>query len=458
MPERREQRRRKGFEESGRTYRLHPSPEQAERLRAWGHTCRTVWNMALEQRIYVHRQRGKTLRSGEQCRFLTQARRDLEWVADLPSQAPQQVLRHLDRAYDNFWNPDHPAEFPRFKRRTSRVAIPLPGQAVRVTKLNRHWASARIPKLGEVRFRLSRSLGGEIRNVSIRADAAGRWFIAFGVRVPAQWAPPNGKPPVGVDFGVKHSAYLSDEEAPRLMDRTLTDGEKRRLVGLERRRERQIKQAKQRNGGKYGNRLKKTLRAIAELRARQARRRLDFTHKLTTDLAKSHGLVAIEDLRVRQMTKSAKGTRDMPGTRVAQKSGLNRAVLDNTPGERRRQLAYKCPAYGSVLVLVPPAGTSQTCGACRARDAASRVSRDAFVCTSCGHTDNADHNASVVILDRVPAHRPRTAGHAVHSTQRRPLVGRPSPAPRAGAREPLTFSARALPRGQQEIIRNPRSG
>ncbi|WP_107437071.1 RNA-guided endonuclease InsQ/TnpB family protein [Streptomyces murinus] len=213
MPERREQRRRKGFEDSGRTYRLHPSPEQAERLREWGHTCRAVWNMALEQRIYVHRQRGKTLRSGEQCRFLTQARRDLEWVADLPSQAPQQVLRHLDRAYD-FWNPDHPADFPRFKKRTSRVAIPLPGQAVRVTKLNRHWASARVPKLGEVRFRLSRSLGGEIRNVSIRADAAGRWFIAFGVRVPARWAPPNGKPPVGVDFGVKHSAYLSDEEAP----------------------------------------------------------------------------------------------------------------------------------------------------------------------------------------------------------------------------------------------------
>ncbi|MFY4723454.1 zinc ribbon domain-containing protein [Streptomyces sp. LaBMicrA B280] len=74
-------------------------------------------------------------------------------------------------------------------------------------------------------------------------------------------------------------------------------------------------------------------------------------------------------------------------------------------------------------------GTSQTCGACHARDAASRVSRDAFVCTCCGHTDNADHNASVVILDRVPAHRPRTAGHAVHSTQRQPLVGRPSPAP-----------------------------
>ncbi|GHD98898.1 hypothetical protein GCM10010339_07910 [Streptomyces alanosinicus] len=121
------------------------------------------------------------------------------------------------------------------------------------------------------------------------------------------------------------------------------------------------------------NRLNRTLRAVAELKARQARRRLDFTHKLTTDLAKSHGPVAIEDLRVKQMTKSAKGTRNAPGVRVSQKSGLNCAIFDNVPGERRRQLAHKCPAHGPLLVAVSPAGTSQTCG------------------------DDADHNASVVI-------------------------------------------------------------
>lgn len=125
------------------------------------------------------------------------------------------------------------------------------------------------------------------------------------------------------------------------MDRTLTGGEKRRLVGLERRRERQIKQAKQRNGGKYSNRLKKTLRAIAELRARQARRRLDFTHKLTTDLAKSHGLVAIEDLRVRQMTKSAKGTRPAWNPcrpEVRSEPGRSRQHAGGTPTPARLQV------------------------------------------------------------------------------------------------------------------------
>jgi putative transposase len=431
--------------DSGRKYRLYPTQSQAERLIQWGHACRTVWNLALEQRIYVFEQRREQLRADEQCRYLTRARHDLEWIGDLPSQAPQQVLKHLDRAYDNFWNSEHPAGFPRFKKRSSRLAIPLPGQAVRVSKLNRKWACVRIPKLGEVRFRLTRPIGGQIKAASIGRDGAGKWFVSFGVHTGRSAAPPNGRPPVGVDFGVKQAAYLSDEAAPRLMPRTLTDGERRRLAGLERRRERQIREAKRHRGGKYSNRLLRTLRAIAHLKARQARRRIDFTHKLTTDLAKSHGLVAIEDLRVKQMTRSAKGTPAEPGVHVAQKAGLNRAVLDNLPGERRRQLAYKCPAHGSQLVLVHPVRTSQTCGSCNLWDPASRISRDSFACTGCGHTDDADHNASVVILSRALRDQAGPLIAAGHCGEQHAPTGRTRPAmprTRTGCtREPLNPSS-----------------
>ncbi|MDC0773686.1 RNA-guided endonuclease InsQ/TnpB family protein [Streptomyces sp. HD] len=433
--------------DAGRKYRLYPTPQQAERLSKWGHTCRAVWNVALEQRLYVYKQRRKYLRADEQCRYLTRARHDLEWIGDLPSQAPQQVLRHLDQAYENFWNAEHPARFPRFKKRTSRMAIPLPGQAVRVRKLNRKWACVRIPKLGEVRFRLTRPLGGQVKAVSFRRDAIGRWYVSFSVHTGTASAPPNGQPPVGLDFGVKQSAYLSDEIAPRLMPQTLTKGERRRLAGLERRRERQIRQAKRHRGGKYSNRLRRTLRAIAELKSRQARRRADFTHKLTTDLAKNHGLVAIEDLRVKQMTRSARGTTAQPGVRVSQKAGLNRAVLDNLPGERRRQLVYKCAAYGSELVLVQPARTSQTCGACNLWDPASRLSRDTFACTGCGHTDDADHNASVVILGRALRDHVGAVFAAGQCGEQHAPTGQARPATsrtRTGrTREPLTPSSAA---------------
>src|SRR6266496_1254608 len=94
-----------GQADMARKYRLYPSPEQADRLTAWGHTCRTVWNIALEQRQFAWEQRRHTMWAVEQCAYLTQARGELPWLADLPSQSAQQVLRHLDRAYENLWNP-----------------------------------------------------------------------------------------------------------------------------------------------------------------------------------------------------------------------------------------------------------------------------------------------------------------------------------------------------------------
>jgi putative transposase len=137
----------------------------------------------------------------------------------------------------------------------------------------------------------------------------------FGVATATEPAPPNRLPGCGVDFGVACSAFVSDEQEPRLMPSTLTAGQRRRLLGLERRKARRITWAKKHNGGRYSNRLRRTMRDIAKLRARQARRRQDFTHKLTTDLAKNHGWVAVEDLRVKAMTKSARAHgRNLVGT------------------------------------------------------------------------------------------------------------------------------------------------
>jgi putative transposase len=160
---------------------------------------------------------------------------------------------------------------------------------------------------------------------------------------------------------------------------------------------------------------------------RQARRRQDFIHKLTTDLAKNHGWVAVEDLRVKSMTRSAKGTREEPGRKLKAKAGLNRAILDNTPYERRRQLAYKAPRFGSELRLVRPAFTSQTCSACGLRDPESRTGCGRlFACTACGHVEHADLNAARNIYNLA-------AGQAVHSTRSHLRAARPS----SRMREPL---------------------
>ncbi|MFU8855338.1 hypothetical protein ACNAW0_30910, partial [Micromonospora sp. SL1-18] len=82
-----------------------------------------------------------TLGVTAQCAYLTQARKDFDWVADLPAQSGQQVLRQLDQAYQNWWNPQHPAGAPTRKRRSARLSVPFPGQAIGVRRLNRRWGA-----------------------------------------------------------------------------------------------------------------------------------------------------------------------------------------------------------------------------------------------------------------------------------------------------------------------------
>jgi putative transposase len=383
-------------------FRLYPDRAAEQRLIAWSHSCRAVWNTALAQRIWAFASAQRvTLRAVAQSADLTEARREHGWLADLPAQCAQQVLRQLDAAYDNFWNPHHPARFPRFKKKQHRQSITFPGQSVRVRKVSRRMAQVRLPKIGWVRFRLSCPIAGVVRNATVSRDGLG-WHVAFGVHRPEPTVPTvNTGRPVGVDVGVSCSVYVSGETSERQRPDTLTPGEQARLRGLEQRKARQLAYAKRHNKGRYSNRLRATIATIAALNARQARRRADWNHKLTTGLAKNHGLIAVEDLNVANMLRTAKGTTERPGRNVRQKSGLNKVIAGQGWLEIRRQLGYKTRYHGGELVAVPAAGTSQTCGRCGVRDPQSRRGCGRlFACTACGHTDHADHNAARNILDR----------------------------------------------------------
>jgi putative transposase len=395
-------------------FRLYPTKGQAERLLSWSHVCRAVWNTALAQRIWAYRSAQRvTLRAVEQCVELTEARKEHGWLRDLPAQCAQQILRHLDTAYDNFWNRNHPAGHPAFKKKSHRQGVTFPGQAIQVRKVSRRMAQVRLPKLGWITFRLSRPIEGTVRNATVSRDGLG-WHVAFGVYQPEPAEPPvHTGPPVGVDVGVACAVFLSTEHSERQRPDTLTAGEKKRLGGLEQRKARQLTYAKKHNGGRYSNRLRKTIAQISAVKARQARRRADWNHKLTTDLAQNHGLVAVEDLRVSSMVRSAKGTVEQPGRNVRQKAGLNRSITDQGWFEIRRQLGYKTRRHGGMVVAVPAPGSSQTCARCGVRDPESRRGCGRlFACTHCGHTEHADRNAALTILDRALS----TAGWAGAST------------------------------------------
>ena len=194
---------------------------------------------------------------------------------------------------------------------------------------------------------------------------------------------------VGIDWGIAQALTLSSGEVialPRVSPR-----QQERLAILQRRI------ATRKRGS---NNRRKAVLKLRRLTERLRNRRLDALHQVTTRLAQSHSLLAVEDLQVAAMTASAKGTVEAPGSKVAQKAGLNRSILDLSPGVFRRLLAYKCEAFGGNLAAVPAAYSSQECSRCRHTARASRPNRESFSCVACGHAENADLNAAKVILNR----------------------------------------------------------
>jgi putative transposase len=154
---------------------------------------------------------------------------------------------------------------------------------------------------------------------------------------------------------------------------------------------------------KRSNNWKKQKRKIAKIHARIADVRNDYLHKTSTAISKNHAVVVLENLTVKNMSASAKGTVENPGRNVRQKTGLNRSILDQGWYEFRRQLEYKQRWNGGTVIAVPPRNTSRTCPQCGHVCADNRKSQAVFCCVRCGHTGNADLVAAINI---------KRAGHA----------------------------------------------
>ena len=144
-----------------------------------------------------------------------------------------------------------------------------------------------------------------------------------------------------------------------------------------------------------------------------ANARKDFLHKTTTTISQNHALVCIEDLQVRNMSRSSKGSNEQHGKRVKQKSGLNRAILDQGWGEFRRQLDYKVSWNGGILLAVPPHNTSRTCPCCGHVSKDNRQTQATFLCVDCGYENHADVVGAINVLER--GYRLLACGESVQS-------------------------------------------
>jgi putative transposase len=362
-------------------YRLYPTTEQEMLFRRIAGSCRFVFNLCLSQKILErHRSNPRRLTAYDQASELKDLKAEVEWLREAPSHCLMMETQNVERAFKNFFAGR--TAFPTFKKRGSRASFRFPDPKQIKIEPGRVF----LPKAGWVEMRMHRDIVGTPKNATVSRDAD-CWFVSIQTETTVADPRPNIGAAIGIDIGITKPLMLSTGQVIDLPKTSKI--ERHRLATLQRRVKRKTKGSRN---------MARARMAVARFQAKLARRRKDAAHKATTHLVQNHGVIVIEDLRVRNMTASATGTIEAPGRNVAQKSGLNRSMLDIAPFQIRQMLEYKAPWHGSRIVVVPAPYTSQRCHKCGHVHRDNRVSQAVFICQSCAWVGNADVNASLNIL------------------------------------------------------------
>lgn len=367
-------------------YELMPNGQQQRQMRRFAGSCRFVFNKALALQKERYELGEKKLGYADLCKLLTEWKSSTTttWLGDTPSQALQQTLKDLERAYANFFAKR--ADFPRFKRKGQSDSFRYP----QGFKLDQGNSRLFLPKLGWLRYRNSQEVLGTVKNVTV-SMSCGKWFVSIQTEREVEQPIPQGGV-VGIDMGIARFA-------------TLSDGGYLEPLNSFKRHEAALRKAQRAMSRKvkFSNNWKKVKARIQRIHSHIGNARRDYLHKATTTISQNHAMVCIEDLKVRNMSKSAAGSTEKPGKNVRAKSSLNKAILDQGWFEFRRQLDYKLACNGGHLIAVPPRNTSRTCPACGHVSADNRRTQAWFECIECGYENNADVVGAMNVL---------RAGHA----------------------------------------------
>lgn len=363
-------------------FEIRPNGEQIRKIKQFCGCSRFVFNKALAWQNEQYEQNNNHKFSYTKlANLLPQWKKELIWLKDCHSQVLQQSLKDLERAFKNFFQ--RRSDFPKFKKKGVKESFRFP-QGCKIEQKNDRLY---LPKIGWVRYCNSREIVGEIKNVTVSMKC-GRFFVSIQTEF-EQEIPTHKGGEIGIDMGVARFATLSNGEFFEPLNAFKTY--KGKLAKLQ-------KQLK--NKVKFSKNWQKLKAKISKLHHKIANCRKDFLHKISTKISKNHAMIYVEDLQVANMSASAKGTAEEHGKNVKQKSGLNRAILDQSWFEFRRQLDYKTQWLGGFLVAVPPQNTSRICPCCGHTAKENRETQAHFECVECGYMENADVVGAMNVLTR----------------------------------------------------------
>ena len=368
---------RKGFK-----FEIMPNDAQIRKMKQFCGCSRFVFNHALAWQNEQNGQDNSVKFSYTKiANLLPQWKKELLWLKDCYSQVLQQSLKDLESAFKNFFQKC--SGFPKFKKKGLKESFRFPQGCKLEQQNNRLY----LPKIGWIRYRNSRDVVGEIKNVTV-SRKCGKWYVSIQTEFEMETPRPNGGE-IGIDMGIVRFATLSNGEHFEPINAF------KNLKGKLAKLQRQLK-----NKVKFSRNWQKLKAKIAKLHHKIAHCRKDFLHQTSSKISKNHAVVYVEDLQVSNMSKSARGTAEEHGKNVKQKSGLNRSILDQSWFEFRRQLAYKLAWNGGHLIAVPPQNTSRTCPCCGHTAKDNRQTQADFECVGCGYTENADIVGAINILQR----------------------------------------------------------
>lgn len=373
-------------------FELIPNGEQQRDMRRFAGTRRFVFNKALDIQKTNYAAGGKFIGYVDMANRLPEWKKEFPWLKESPSHTLQQSLKDAERAFKNFF--EKRAAFPRFKKKGGGESFRFPDS--KQFEIDQGNSRIKLPKLGWMRYRNSRDILGAAKNITV-SQSGGKWYASIQTEREVEQPIPTATSAIGIDMGIARFATLSDGSfiAPLGSFKK----HEQRLKKYQRRMSRKVK---------FSKNWHKAKRKVQSIHTRIGNARKDFLHKATTEISKNHAMVAIEDLQVRNMSRSAQGTTEAPGKNVAAKSGLNKAILDQGWFEFRRQLEYKLNWSGGILVAVPAHYTSQTCPACGHVAKENRQTQAKFSCVDCGHEENADVVGALNVLAR--GHRVAACG------------------------------------------------
>ncbi len=362
--------------------RLYPNKEQQQIISSQMGGARYVYNRALALRKFAYQKFGIKVGKFALINHITKLkkREKTSWLKEIDSQAIQQSIANMDKAYQHFFKG---GGYPKFKsRHHSRQSYQYP-QRVKI-----EGNKVFLPKVGWVKCKgVRKEFVGKIKTVTVSYEAYQyHASILVDIEEKETIITRNSKS-VGIDVGV--SLMVAD-----------SNGNKVKPLDLMRELKKLRTKAQQLSRKKKGsNNRAKAKAKLAKQNLRIANMRKDFLHKLSLQYSENQTVV-VEDLKIKNMIKATKGTVKKPSKNAKAKRGLNRVITQQSWGLFFELLEYKLVERGGQLIKVDPKYTSQTCNECGHISKENRKSQDKFVCTACGHSANADINAAKNILVR----------------------------------------------------------